>query len=158
MAESPPRAVVETLPSVAIAELVGGLLREGTRVSLAVGGFSMAPFLKNGDRVTLEPVRRVHPGDVVARLCGGERLLIHRVVGGAASEPLTRGDSATESDPAIRQGELLGRVQCAERSGRRLRLGLGPERRLLALLSRLGWLRPLLALARRSARSGGGTA
>jgi hypothetical protein len=137
-----------------MAELVGGLLRQGTRVWLAVGGSSMAPFLKNGDRVRLVPARRARVGDVVVRLCGPERLLVHRVVGRGGSEPLTRGDSATERDPAIRSGELLGRVDHAERAGRPVRLGLGPERWLLALLSRLGWLRPLLVAARRGRRLG----
>jgi len=147
-------ALPQALPPGATAELVGGLLRDGKRVSLAVTGFSMAPFLKGGDRVTLEPARRIRTGDVVVRLSGAGRLLVHRVVGGAAAAPLTRGDSANEPDPAIRPGELLGRVQRAERAGRRLWLGLGPERRLLALLSRLGWLRPLLVAARRGRRLG----
>ena len=55
---------------------------------------------------------------------------------------------------------ILGRVTRIERAGRRVRLGLGPERALIAVLSRRGLLRPLglrigplLRLLRRSARA-----
>lgn len=148
MPENPVPADAEPLPRAAVAQLVAELLRDGRRVSLAVGGVSMAPLMRAGDRVVLEPVDRVGRGDVVARLAG-DRLLIHRVVAVVAGTPLTRGDSATEPDPPLGDAELLGRVCRVERSGRAVGFGLGPERVPLALLSRRGWLRPLLAALRR---------
>jgi len=154
LAETPTGAVIEPLSSAAVAELVAGLLQEGTPVSLRVGGSSMAPFVRSGDLVRLAPARSAGLGDVVARLSGAERLLIHRVVGGRRSQPVTRGDAAREPDPAIRPGELLGRVESVERGGRRILIGLGPERLLLAGLSRAGCLRPLLVAARRARRGG----
>jgi len=134
-----------------VVRLATELLREGKTVSLRVGGASMAPFVRTGDVVTLRPDGRVRVGDVIARLAGPDRLLVHRVVSGG-DPPLTRGDSATEADPGLASGELLGRVSDVERAGRRIRAGLGPERRLLAWLSRRGWLRPLLVAARRAVR------
>lgn len=120
-------------------------------MSLRVGGASMAPFIRTGDVVTLRPCERARLGDVVARLAGPDRLLVHRVVTGG-EPPLTRGDSAHEPDPPLSPGELLGRVWAVERAGRGVRAGLGPERQVLAWLSRRGWLRPLLVLARRAVR------
>jgi hypothetical protein len=121
----------------------------------------MAPFVRGGDLATLEPAREASLGEVVIRLCGPERLLLHRVVARPGVEPLTRGDATHEPDPPLAAGELLGRLSRVERQGRRLRLGLGPERLLLAWLSGHGWLRPLLVALRRAlgaSGEGGGAA
>ena len=56
--------------------------------------------------------------------------------------PLTCGDDLEGGEPV--PDDLLTRLLTVERDGRRVRLGLGPERALLALLSRWGLLAPLL--------------
>jgi len=136
-----PAPLSSGLPRAALAELLQGLLSEGRAVELPVSGSSMEPFLRSRDVVTLRPRESARFGDVVALLAPGPRLLVHRVVGPGLT---TRGDAAGAADARLPGRELLGRVERVERGGRRLRLGLGPERLLIAALSRRGLLAPLL--------------
>jgi hypothetical protein len=116
-----------------------------------VGGHSMAPFIRDGDTVTLSPLstRPPSPGDVVAFLHPETKgLCLHRVVSVHQGLCLLQGDNLpTEPDGFIPQEAIFGKVAGVERGGRQIRLGLGPERRLIAYLSRHG----LLELLRRHA-------
>jgi hypothetical protein len=88
-------------------------------------------------------------GDVVAFLHPETKLLcIHRVLSCNKGAFLIQGDNSPgKPDGMIPVEAIMGRVTQVERSGRRVRLGLGPERTLIALLSRSG----LLAVIRRYA-------
>lgn len=121
-------------------DVVRELLAAGETVELTIEGGSMAPFLRPGDVVTLALARpeALRPGDVVA-FRAGPRLVVHRLLAIEAESLLLRGDAGPAAD-RIPPDALAGRVVRASRGGRRLRLGLGPERRLLAWLSRWGWL------------------
>jgi hypothetical protein len=107
----------------------------------------MHPFIKDGEMITLSPVEggRLHSGDVVA-FCHPEtgRLTVHRIVKKNAQDFLLRGDNGHEADGLIPAASLLGRVTEVEGKNRIVRLGLGPERFFLALLSRYYLLQPLL--------------
>ena len=60
----------------------------------------------------------------------------------------TQGDNMPgRPDGMIPVGDILGLVTCVERGGRKVRFGLGPERLLIALLSRSG----LMEIIRRCA-------
>jgi len=124
--------------------LVRELLRATGSVELPVTGSSMGPFLRSGDVLTLRRLPRARLGDVVARRVTGDRLLIHRVVGHRGSDVLTRGDAVARADPPGPGDSILGSVVGIERAGAAVRLGLGPERIAIALLSRWGLLLPLL--------------
>ncbi len=144
---------VETLssrPEPLILELLAG----GLSVEVPVTGGSMSPCLRDADLLTLAPIgdRRVGLGDVVAFPRPDGRLVIHRVVARAGGRVRTRGDAASQADAWIPWESLIGCVEAVSRRGRRARSGLGPERWLLALLSRAGLLRPLLRPARWLAR------
>jgi len=137
--------------------LVSQLLDEGLTVEIPVTGSSMWPFLQSGDIVTLAPasLEEVRPGDVVAFVRSNRRLVIHRVVGTSRDGALTRGDAVGRSTETVAEADLIARAIRVDRDGHRALLGIGPERHLLALLSRLGWLTPALLpwrLARRLAR------
>lgn len=121
-------------------ELVRRLLAAGETVPLRLEGGSMAPFLRPGDLVRIAPLDTGEPrvGDVVAFLAG-PRLVVHRVLAVGPDRVRLRGDAAPAHDDVPR-GAVAGRIVAAERAGRRLRLGLGPERRLLAWLSAHDWL------------------
>ncbi len=75
-------------------------------------------------------------------LVQGDNLPIPR----RSTECLIQGDNLPTPDGWIPATALLGRVVSIERRGRRINLGLGPERGLLATLSRLGLLRPLIRI------------
>jgi hypothetical protein len=122
-------------------DLAADVLRAGGRVSLVATGHSMTPAIRSGDRLTIEPLGAVpRAGEVVACEIDG-RLVIHRVVGRGVGFTEVRGDAAPASDEPVPLEALLGTVTRVERSGRRVRLGLGPERVLVAWLSRWNLLR-----------------
>jgi hypothetical protein len=107
----------------------------------------MAPFIRNGDVITVSPLQTGLPGvgDVVAfaRPETGN-LVVHRVVARRGKDSFVQGDSVPEyADGIIPAESLLGRVTRVERDGHNVWLGLGPERYLIAWLSRAGWLIPL---------------
>jgi hypothetical protein len=107
----------------------------------------MHPFIKDGETITVCPVGegRWRSGDVAA-FCHPEtgRLTVHRIVKKNARGCLLRGDNCDEADGLIPAARLLGRVTQVGGKNRRVRLGLGPERFFLALLSRYHLLQPLL--------------
>ncbi len=119
----------------------------------------MAPFIRDGDVITISPLQHTLPGlgDVVAfvRHPVGN-LVVHRVVARHAKTWFIQGDNEPEcADGIIPVEDLLGRVTRIERDGRDMWLGLGPERFLIAWLSRTrrliplrdrfsGWLKPFV--------------
>jgi hypothetical protein len=107
----------------------------------------MSPFVKDGDVVTVSPLPKAVPrlGDVVAFVHPQtKRLVIHRVVRKMGDSYLMRGDNALAADGLIPKSCILGRVTRLERGNRRVYLGLGPERLLIALVSPRGPLSSLL--------------
>jgi signal peptidase I len=128
-----------------------GLLREvlekGSKFDLKVKGSSMSPFIKEGDLVTISPPLATSPG--VGRMVafvqpGAEKLLIHRVLGRRGGTYLIKGDSMEGQGDLVPRENILGRVIRIERNEKEISLGLGPERFLIAFLSRKELLFPLL--------------
>ncbi len=111
----------------------------------------MDPFVRDGDVLTVGAcLRRPAVGEIVAAchpVTG--RLLVHRVVAHVDGGVLVRGDGAGQADGVLGPAGVLGAVVSVERLGRTVRLGRGPERGAIALLSRAGLLRPLVAAGRR---------
>jgi hypothetical protein len=143
----------------ALLSLMEAVLARGVPFRFCARGWSMAPFIQDGDVITVTPFRRVPPGvgEVVAFTRPGKgNLVVHRVVGRHGADLLVQGDGVEEcTDGIISAQRLLGRVTRVERDGRDVWLGLGPERYAIAWLSRtrrlipLGgwlarWLRPLV--------------
>jgi hypothetical protein len=130
-----------------LVELVKEVLGKGVECRLQVKGYSMSPFIKDNDVVTISPISDVLPGfgDVTAFIHPKtERLLIHRVVWKSGDAYLLKGESALEPDGLIKKENILGLVTKVERKGKRIFLGLGPERFLIALLTRTNFLLPVL--------------
>jgi hypothetical protein len=103
----------------------------------------MSPFIKDGDLLTVSPNVCSSPGigDVVAFIHKETgRLLIHRVVGKNGESYLTRGDNTLEEDGFTYRANILGHISKVERNGKKVSLGLGPERFLIAYLTRKGLL------------------
>jgi hypothetical protein len=118
---------------IARAQLAAEALRGGFTVELPVAGVSMWPLLRRGDLVTIEPARRVAPGEL-AFVARGDGFVLHRVV---ASAPLTtRGDGCAQADPPHAPDALIGRAIAFRRRGVRVRLD-GPVGRALSVWSRL---------------------
>ena len=113
----------------------------------------MAPFIRNGDIICISPIANNDPsiGEVVAfTQPETNKLIVHRIIGKQSTSYIIQGDNAPECpDSAITRENILGRVTSIEREGKRLSLGLGPERYLIAYTSRTSWfLQVLLRIAK----------
>jgi hypothetical protein len=143
-----------------LVELMRAVLAKGASFRFRAKGWSMAPFIRDGDVICVSPLPASGPGlgDVVAFFTPeSQRLLVHRVVLRRGAACVSRGDNISGmSDGTISIKHILGRVTRVTREGRNVWLGLGPERRLIALLSRTGLLLParlrLEAIARQLVR------
>jgi len=104
-------------------------------------GSSMSPILKAGDILEIVSYKgqEIRAGDVIVFIPpGGEYKVIHRI---AVMDPQgirTRGDNCTDVDPWILNREqVLGRVICARRRNKRLRVFGGIIGSLFATLIRV---------------------
>ena len=141
--------------SEALPELVKDILGKGVECRFQAKGHSMSPFIKDGDIVTISPLTSSSPGlgDVVAfNHPDNQKLIIHRVVWKRNIDYLTRVDNALEVDGLVQTKNILGYVNKVERDGKNVRLGLGPERFLIAFLNRRGLIYPLLSPIRKVIR------
>ncbi len=135
-----------SLPSQHLEKLMRGVLSKGACFRFQGKGFSMSPFIKDGDVLTITPVQTSAPGfgDVVVFTHPHTgKLIIHRIIGKKAGSYLTKGDNAPEGDGLISRAAILGRVTKVERNGKYISLGLGPDRFIIAFVIRKGLL-PLL--------------
>lgn len=142
-----PEISEHSLPVGPFADLMAAILATGKSFRFCARGYSMLPCIHNGDVLTIAPLlSRACLGDIVAcRKPAYGRLVVHRLVGISASRYLVRGDNTPQTDGWIESSGLLGKLIRIEHNGQERRLGLGIERYLIALFSRLGWLPGLLA-------------
>jgi signal peptidase I len=99
----------------------------------------MSPFIKDGDVLTIAPLQRSSPGFgevVVFSHPSTNKLIIHRVIQKKREASLTMGDNIPDPDGFIANVNILGRVIKVERNGAKPLLGLGPERSLIAFMTR----------------------
>lgn len=120
-------------------ELLRGLVERGKTLRTRVRGFSMAPFIRDGDVITVVAIdgHKLKVGEVTAfTQSGSGRLAIHRIIARESSGWLLRGDNSPGADGVIACDRLIGRVTRVERRGHTIRLGLGVERWIIAWLVR----------------------
>lgn len=121
-------------------ELLRGVAERGAPLRTTVRGWSMSPFIKDDDVVTIEPLRgEPRVGDVAAVSDEG-RMAVHRVVARRSRGWLVLGDNCERPDGVYPRAAFVGRVVRVERAGRDVRLGLGASGAWVAALSRGGWL------------------
>ena len=130
----------------AFVELIRAVIGKGAPFRFKAKGISMHPFIRNGDVITISPLSGIpRYGDVVAfTRPKGYSLVVHRVVAKKDDSFLIRGDNIPYSDGLIPEANILGCVTRVERDGKQVYLGLGPERFLIAFLTRRSLLSPLL--------------
>jgi len=136
-----------SLSGPALVQLLRAVLDKGAPVRFRAKGFSMSPFIKNEDVVTLYPLQNASPGvgDVIAFvLRETDKLCVHRVVGKKGDFYVTKGDNSSEADESVPRENILGFVTRVERGGKEVFLGLGPERFLIGFLGGRGLLLPLI--------------
>lgn len=131
----------------ALLELMRAVLDKGVPFRFCARGWSMAPFIRDSDIITVAPLgeKMAGVGEVAAFIRSEDgKLVVHRVVSKQETGFTIQGDNTSDCvDDRIPFGNVLGRVVRIERKGRRVWLGLGPERFLIAWLSRLRLLIPI---------------
>ncbi len=135
----------------AVIELLRASMSKGAAFSFRAGGFSMSPFIKDGDLITVSPFGDMPPdkGDIVAFLrTTNNSLTVHRLIKRQGIDIIMKGDNSRSADLPVSESQLFGRVTGIKRGDSGKRLGIGPEKRILAGLSRMGILMPLLRLTR----------
>jgi len=134
--------------SVAFSELARDLLRMETSLRFQAHGVSMHPLVRDGDVLTVKPLKTNQPnlGDVVLCNTGNNQVVVHRVVQrqkkNGKKEYLVQGDQVSQPDGWIKPEKILGWVSTVERDSRIFNLQQ-PLAKLLGLSavirSRLGW-------------------
>lgn len=104
-------------------EISCSLLSQGQPVSISVGGTSMWPAIKSGDKVIIEPVRGpLMKGNIVAIIRDGG-FVVHRIsdisLNGTENIYTTQGDASPKPDPCIKGEEIAGVVNEIIRNTRR---------------------------------------
>ena len=134
------------MAGLAMAELMGAVLEKSVPFRFTAPGFSMTPFIRDGDIITIAPLLlRLQAGDIVAFInpcC--RRLTVHRIVHVSEKGYLIKGDNNPEADGRVQLSTIIGKVVRVEHGNRSVRLGLGLERHAIAWLSRREWLRPVM--------------
>lgn len=122
-----------------LATLVQATLAKGSCLRFTVKGFSMLPFIRDSDVVTISPLRNVSliSGRVIAFINPQTaKLVIHRLLGRYNGCYRVKGDSVFSADGLIPRENILGYITKIERNGRNVSFGLGPERCIIAFLSK----------------------
>lgn len=127
------------LSNASLLELVRAVLGRGFSLRFQAKGFSMAPFIRDRDILTIGPkgAERPRPGDIVAFVHPADgKLCVHRVVAFRDGMATIKGDNMPLADGVFPESSIVGFVRRVERNGRVVRSGLGVRGRLIASLSR----------------------
>jgi signal peptidase I len=103
-------------------ELLQAILDKGVPFRFRAKGFSMSPFIKDDDVITVSPLTdgSTHSGDIVAFIRSEmKKLVIHRVVGKQGEYFHIKGDNIPNTDELIPKANIIGRVTKVERNGKR---------------------------------------
>jgi signal peptidase I len=137
------------LSGIALLELMRAVINRNLPFRFCARGWSMAPFIRDGDVITVAPLQHAVPkvGEVVAfTRPGEEKMVVHRIVAQRSEVLFIQGDNGQGyPEDAIPLNNLIGRVVRIERNGNNIWIGLGPERYAIAWLSRVRLLTPLRA-------------
>jgi hypothetical protein len=141
-------------------KLLLAMVERGAALRTTARGFSMQPFIRDKDVLTISPIKDMQPslGDVVAFTQPGTgRFAIHRIIGRTNDGWLIRGDNSLDPDGVVATENIIGRVCRVERKGKEAHWGIGKAGKLIAILNRgsaLLRLKKLLILPRRAASYG----
>jgi signal peptidase len=102
-------------------ELSTEILEQGGSLRFKAHGYSMSPFIRDGDVLTTQSIESadLEVGDVALYRSAGNRLVAHRVVGKRKENGrltlVMRGDSQSGSTELVYADQILGRVVSIQR-------------------------------------------
>lgn len=132
----------------AIVDLMSAVLEKGKAFRFRARGWSMSPFIRDGDSICISPVqgKPLAIGEIVAfdrPESGG--LVVHRVIGRSENSWMIQGDNTPDQKIDLVPDDcILGRIVSVHRNGKHVWSGNGPERTLIAWLSRVNLLGKIL--------------
>jgi hypothetical protein len=130
----------------AFLEVSAELLRRGHRVRFQARGQSMYPTIRDGERISVEPVCALEfkPGDIVLYHRQG-RVMAHRVVNRKRTSDgdllLVRGDASLNGNEPVKAEQVLGKVVAVERDSRCVKLDSWTAKALYSVFRRLKEIR-----------------
>ncbi|MCK4338326.1 MAG: S24/S26 family peptidase [Candidatus Aminicenantes bacterium] len=136
----------------AFVDLLKFVLEKKKGLRFRVRGFSMVPLIRDRDIVTVFPfsVKKARTGDVVIfRERESSVLAAHRIVKKGEKSFLLKGDNIDMADGYIPLNNILCSVSRVEREGKKIKLGMGATRNIIAILSREGIIHKILSWFRR---------
>lgn len=122
-----------------LAELLRETIAKGHLFRFKAKGFSMCPFIRDGDIITVSPLtdEKIGFGEIIAFIHPDtDKLVVHRVVGKSQEKYFIKGDNVFKPDGLILKERILGCVTRIERGNKKNHLGLGAERFLTGWLNR----------------------
>lgn len=129
-----------SLSGKALTELLQETIAKGASLRLKANGFSMTPFIRDCDVVTISklPNLNISIGRVLAFIDSQTgKLVIHRMIGKNNGFYLIKGDNAFCTDGFIPKEKILGHVTKIKRNDKNIFLGLGWERLIIAFFSKI---------------------
>ncbi len=130
-----------------LADLMQSVLDRGASFRFRARGFSMNPFIRDKDVLTVsrDIGRPVEVGDVVAVINPGSgTLIVHRIVKKSVNGVLIKGDNCSKPDGMFALERIVGVVKTVERNGRAVWFANGPDKKIIAFISRTGLLNECL--------------
>jgi signal peptidase I len=104
-----------------ILELIEAVHEKGASFRFQAPGYSMTPSIRNGDVITVSPLRDIMPrrGDVVAfRHPERPQMLVHRVLHAKERKYFIQGDNCPSADGWVPAENVLGLITRVERHGK----------------------------------------
>jgi hypothetical protein len=97
-----------------VANLLKSTCAKGIPFKFTAPGLSMAPFICNGDSLTIDPIlngKTITEGDIVAFITPDEgRLIVHRMIKKKQGQYLIKGDNVYLTDGLYKQEHIYGSV------------------------------------------------
>lgn len=123
------------------------LLKQGEAVSFPIRGWSMYPFLSDGDMVTVEPLenRSLAVNDAILYRRINGPLVLHRLMKIEEEEFYFCGDNQTEIEGPLNRSQLLGILVSYTHNGKQHHTADISDRLLTSAWRRLRPLRPLIS-------------
>jgi len=111
-------------------ELSKDIFRRGKSIRFQARGWSMRPFIRDGDFIVVSPIENssIKTGDVVFCITTENKVIVHRVIRKHEKDKDNRiimfikGDATFSSPEKVEMQNVLGKVVEVERNGQKKRL------------------------------------
>ena len=138
------------------------ILEKGKSIRFQAKGWSMHPFIRDGDFIVVSPVKSssIRKGDIVFYSNAENKIIVHRIIRKYKQKGrmtvLVKGDASFSSPEKMDIQNVLGKVIAVERNGRKKRLDrklyqiIGLFFAVISPFSR--WIYPIGSIMKQSAR------